>query len=103
MPTHNPNDPNDLIGATIDSGWAKRTRRQFMERTRGRCQRKSAELWTPSSSSLPFRSLAGLRFVVCFGMGKFINQALNRHDGPLTHWNQVAGVQQANMASNPVN
>ncbi len=41
-------------------------------------------------------------FVVCFGMGKLINQALIRHDGPLSRWNQEAGVQQANMASNPV-
>lgn len=40
-------------------------------------------------------------FVVCFGMGKLINEALIRHDGPLNTWSQEAGVQRSNMASNP--
>ncbi len=47
-----------------------------------------------------FASLA-VFFVVCFGMGKLINEALIRHDGPLNAWSQQAGVQRSNMASNP--
>ena len=41
-------------------------------------------------------------FVVCFGIGKLINEALIRHDGPESRWNQQAGITQQNMASNPV-
>ncbi|HEX4021886.1 MAG TPA: hypothetical protein VHX63_12110 [Acidobacteriaceae bacterium] len=40
-------------------------------------------------------------FVVCFGMGKLINEALIKHDGPLNRWSQEAGVKPANMASDP--
>ena len=40
-------------------------------------------------------------FVICFGMGKLINEALIRHDGPLNTWSKEAGVQRSNMASNP--
>jgi len=39
--------------------------------------------------------------VLCFGMGKLINEGLIKHDGPLNHWNQEAGVQRANMVSDP--
>jgi hypothetical protein len=41
-------------------------------------------------------------FVVCFGIGKLINEALVRHDGPESRWNQQAGITQQSMASNPV-
>ncbi len=41
-------------------------------------------------------------FVVCFGLGKLINEALIHHDGPESRWNQQAGITQQNMASNPV-
>ena len=40
-------------------------------------------------------------FVVCFGMGKLINMALIKHDGPPNNWSQEAGVKPANMASDP--
>ncbi len=43
----------------------------------------------------------GVFFVVCFGMGKLINEALVRHDGPLNTWSQKAGVKHSNMASDP--
>lgn len=41
-------------------------------------------------------------FVVCFGMGKLINEALIHHDGPENRWNQQAGIKPENMASSPV-
>lgn len=40
-------------------------------------------------------------FVVCFGMGKLINMALIKHDGPPNKWTDDLGVKPANMASNP--
>ena len=45
----------------------------------------------------------GVFFVFCFGMGKVINNALEKRDGPPNQWNQMnlpAG-ERRNMASNP--
>lgn len=47
----------------------------------------------------------GVFFVFCFGMGKLINDAIIRHDGPPNQWNQIAGATPngkiQNMTSNP--
>jgi hypothetical protein len=47
----------------------------------------------------------GVFFVFCFGMGKVINNGIERHDGPENKWNQVAGENPNgklnNMESNP--
>ncbi len=44
-------------------------------------------------------------FVFCFGMGKVINNALEKHDGPLNKWNassaEPAGKLRKNLESNP--
>lgn len=44
-------------------------------------------------------------FVFCFVMGKVINGALIKSDGPVTKWNELAGVkttrERENLASNP--
>ena len=40
-------------------------------------------------------------FVVCFGMGKLINMALIKHDGPPNKWTDDLGVKPANMVSDP--
>jgi hypothetical protein len=42
-------------------------------------------------------------FVFCFGMGKVINQALQKQDGPIDRWHQQpqAGSKLENLASNP--
>ncbi len=84
MPTHNPNDPMDK--KNNEPGY----------------ETSDANVGGVVTFILVLASSLAVFFVVCFGMGKLINQALIRHDGPLTHWNQMAGVQQANMASNPV-
>jgi len=47
----------------------------------------------------------GVFFVFCFGMGKVINNALVKRDGPPNKWNQVASTPSGkldNMAPNPV-
>ena len=87
MPTHNPNDPHDSM--------SKKENEPGYETS-------DANVGGVVTFIVVLASSLAVFFVVCFGMGKLINQALIRHDGPLTHWNQVAGVQQANMASNPV-
>ncbi len=84
MPTHDPNDPMDK--KNNEPGY----------------ETSDANVGGVVTFIVVLASSLAVFFVVCFGMGKLINQALIRHDGPLTHWNQVAGVQQANMASNPV-
>lgn len=46
----------------------------------------------------------GVFFVFCFGMGKVINNALIKRDGPLNKWNASNAVEQGklkNMESNP--
>lgn len=46
----------------------------------------------------------GVFFVFCFGMGKVINTALERRDGPVNRWNAIGSTPSgkgANMASNP--
>src|SRR5882757_10080879 len=41
-------------------------------------------------------------FVFCFGMGKVINNALVKHDGPPNKWNQEAPAGKLqNLKSNP--
>lgn len=47
----------------------------------------------------------GVFFVFCFGMGKVINNALVKRDGPPNKWNQVQSTSSGkldNMAPNPV-
>jgi hypothetical protein len=47
----------------------------------------------------------GVFFVFCFGMGKVINNALVKRDGPPNKWNQVQSAPSGkldNMAPNPV-
>jgi hypothetical protein len=45
----------------------------------------------------------GVFFVFCFGMGKVINNALMKHDGPPNQWNRAGYVtgKGRNMESNP--
>ncbi len=42
-------------------------------------------------------------FVVCFGLGKVINSALAKNDGPVTKWNQtgISSGDGENLATNP--
>jgi hypothetical protein len=44
----------------------------------------------------------GVFFVICFGMGRVINNALAKRDGPLNKWNQANAVGKTfRMESNP--
>lgn len=46
----------------------------------------------------------GVFFVLCFGMGKVINNALEKRDGPANQWNQANNLPSGklrNMESNP--
>lgn len=47
----------------------------------------------------------GVFFVFCFAMGKVINSAIERRDGPSNQWNTIAGATpngtRKNMTSNP--
>jgi len=47
-------------------------------------------------------AFVGIFFVFCFGMGKVINSALVRHDGPPNKWNQLATPKGRNLESNAV-
>ena len=86
MPTHNPNDPVDV--PEPQPGY------------------EASDVSVPGI--LEFLVSLGVSvvifFVFCFGMGKVINNALVKHDGPPNKWNQLAeteGGKPANMASNP--
>src|SRR5450432_2926435 len=50
-------------------------------------------------------AFVGVFFVVCFGMGKVINTAILKSDGPPNKWNQIAGQpagKREDMTSNAV-
>ena len=90
-PTHDPHDPNSrtTIPAVIRPVMKSR-------------MSTSTASW---SFSPPWAPLSGVFFIFCFGMGKVINTAILKSDGPPNKWNtigsQPAGKRQ-DLTSNAV-
>jgi hypothetical protein len=47
-------------------------------------------------------AFVGVFFVFCFGMGKVINTAIIKSDGPSNKWNQIGNQPRGNLTSNAV-
>jgi hypothetical protein len=92
MPTHNPNDPQKHIVKVPDED-----RSLGYETTDVSVQGVLVFL-------VALGVFLGVFFVFCFGMGKVINNAVEKRDGPSNKWNAaqqpIAG-RPENMASNP--
>jgi hypothetical protein len=112
MPTHNPNDPNDLSRRDNpeSSDWANATPSDDLmslhQEPDGESLKAGYEL---TDANIP--DIAGFLvvmaasiavvFVLAFGIGKLIYYGLNKQDGAANKWSQMAGMKPGNMESNP--
>lgn len=112
MPTHNPNDPNELHRQDDpdSSDWAHDVSSDnFMEMHQGadpESKKIGYELSDANTTDIAgflvvMAASIAVVFVLAFGIGKLIYYGLNKQDGAPNKWSQMAGVKPGNMESNP--
>ncbi len=112
MPTHNPNDPNELHRQDNPDSpdWAHNVPSDnFMEMHQGAdpeskkigYELSDANITDIAGFLVVMAASIAVVFVLAFGIGKLIYYGLNKQDGAANKWSQMAGVKPGNMESNP--
>ena len=112
MPTHNPNDPNELHRQDNPDSpdWAHNVPSDnFMEMHQGAdpeskkigYELSDANITDIAGFLVVMAASIAVVFVLAFGIGKLIYYGLNKQDGAANKWSQMAGVKPGNMESSP--
>ncbi|MGB8481027.1 MAG: hypothetical protein WCE63_19650 [Acidobacteriaceae bacterium] len=112
MPTHNPNDPNELHRQDNPDSpdWAHNVSSDdFMEMHQGAdpeskkigYELSDANITDIAGFLVVMAASIAVVFVLAFGIGKLLYYGLNKQDGAPNKWSQLAGVKPGNMESSP--
>ncbi|MGO8719178.1 MAG: hypothetical protein ACLQMO_08155 [Acidobacteriaceae bacterium] len=112
MPTHRPDDPNDLNrpgGPHSPDDEPEAGSGDFMtlhQQSDPESRKIGYELTDANITDIAgflvvMAASIAVVFVLAFGIGKLIYHELNQEDGKANKWSQMAGVKPGNMESNP--
>jgi hypothetical protein len=112
MPTHNPNDPNELHRRDDSESpdWARSTPSDDLMSMRQEPDPASkkvgyeltdANITDIAGFLVVMAASIAVVFVLAFGIGKLIYHELNQEDGKANKWSEMAGAKPGNMESDP--